>query len=352
MKYIKHLIARYKHLRSVRQLSQSYKGKYAFVGIGNHSTNNLYPVLDYLHVGLKYICCKSPDKLPLIEAAYPNVCATTSLERILSDDEVKGVLVSVSPQAHFHIASQVISSDKALFVEKPPCQTQEELMRLVSMGKGGTHTPVVVGLQKRNAPATRILKKELKKCGGYMNYNLKYFTGAYPEGDALLDLFIHPLDYVTFLFGKAEVLCAEKVENHTLLLTLKHEKASGVLELSTGYSWCDARESLTVNTHKGIYEMEQMESLQFRSKQSTLMGVPMEKVLPKPSVRIDLLNRNNFVPTIQNNQIVTQGYFHTIKSFVDAVEGGTSPTAQSLESMIDTYLLLEAVRASLGINSY
>lgn len=80
MKYIKHLIARYKHLRSVRQLSQSYKGKYAFVGIGNHSTNNLYPVLDYLHVGLKYICCKSPDKLPLIEAAYPNVCATTSLE--------------------------------------------------------------------------------------------------------------------------------------------------------------------------------------------------------------------------------------------------------------------------------
>lgn len=69
MKYIEHLIARYKHLRSVRQLSQSYKGKYAFVGIGNHSTNNLYPVLDYLHVGLKYICCKSPDKLPLIEAA-------------------------------------------------------------------------------------------------------------------------------------------------------------------------------------------------------------------------------------------------------------------------------------------
>ena len=148
------------------------------------------------------------------------------------------------------------------------------------------------------------------------------------------------------------MLCAEKVENHTLLLTLKHEKASGVLELSTGSSWCDARESLTVNTHKGIYEMEQMESLQFRSKQSTLMGVPIEKVLPKPSVRIDLLNRNNFVPTIQNNQIVTQGYFHTIKSFVDAVEGGTSPTAQSLESMIDTYSLLEAVRASLGINSY
>ncbi|MCW4111943.1 hypothetical protein [Segatella copri] len=70
----------------MRQLKQIYGGNYAFVGIGNHSTNNLYPVLNYLHVPLKYICCKSEDKLPFIEAAYPNVCATTSLDDILHDD--------------------------------------------------------------------------------------------------------------------------------------------------------------------------------------------------------------------------------------------------------------------------
>ncbi len=38
-----------------------------------------------------------------------------------------------------------------------------------------------------------------------MSYNLKYLTETYPEDDVMLDLFVHPLDYVTFLFGKEEV---------------------------------------------------------------------------------------------------------------------------------------------------
>ena len=59
MKYIKNIIERYKHIRSIKQLQQVPKGMYAFVGFGNHSTSNLYPVLGYLHVPLKYICCKS-----------------------------------------------------------------------------------------------------------------------------------------------------------------------------------------------------------------------------------------------------------------------------------------------------
>ncbi len=110
MEYVKSIIDRYKHLRSLRQLGEGYRGMYAFVGIGNHSTSNLYPVLSYLHVPLKYIGCKSHDKLPLIERAYPGVKATTSLAEILSDDEVKGVFVSIAPEAHFDIGIKVLES--------------------------------------------------------------------------------------------------------------------------------------------------------------------------------------------------------------------------------------------------
>lgn len=80
MKYIKNIIERYKHIRSIKQLQQVPKGMYAFVGFGNHSTSNLYPVLGYLHVPLKYICCKSKDKAQLINTAYPHVRATISLQ--------------------------------------------------------------------------------------------------------------------------------------------------------------------------------------------------------------------------------------------------------------------------------
>lgn len=345
MEYIKNIIERYKRIRSMRQLKQIYGGNYAFVGIGNHSTNNLYPVLNYLHVPLKYICCKLEDKLPFIEAAYPNVCATTSLDDILHDDDIKGVFVSVSPQSHFTIASKVIKSGKALFIEKPPCQSEDELLQLIEMRKAADFPQVTVGLQKRNAPVIRILKKELQKSKGRMSYNLKYLTGSYPEGDAMLDLFVHPLDYVTFLFGKAEVKFAGWIEHHTLMLVLEHEKATGVLELSTGYSWNDAKECMTVNTSSGIFEMEQMESLIYKGKQSTLMGVPVEKVFQRKRVDVHLFDRNNFVPTIHNNQIVMQGYFDTIKSFVDAVEKRKSSSEQSLEAIIDTYKLIESIRS-------
>lgn len=345
MDYIKNIIDRYKRIRSIRQLKQVYGGSYAFVGIGNHSTNNLYPVLNHLHVPLKYICCKSIDKLPLIEKAYPNVCATTSLDDILHDDSIKGVFVSVSPQSHFTIASEVIKSGKALFIEKPPCQSEKELLQLIEMQKEADLPQVTVGLQKRNAPIIRILKKELKKCRGNISYNLKYLTGAYPEGDALLELFIHPLDNVTFLFGKAEVMFAEWIEHHTLMLVLKHEKATGILELSTGYSWNDAKEYITVNTSSGIFEMEQMDSLIYKEKQSMFMGLPLEKVYQRKMVDIHLFDRNGFVPITHNNQIVTQGYFDTIKGFVDAVEKRKTSSEQSLEAIVDTYKLIESIRS-------
>ena len=39
------------------------------------------------------------------EEAFPQVHATTSLDDILADEEIRGVFVSVSPKAHFSIAS-------------------------------------------------------------------------------------------------------------------------------------------------------------------------------------------------------------------------------------------------------
>ena len=76
------------------------------------------------------------------------------------------------------------------------------------------------------------------------------------------------------------------------------------------------------------------------------MGVPLEKVFPRPNVTIDLFARNNFAPIVQNNQIFTQGYFNEIKNFVDAVEGRSNKACcQSLESVVDTYSLLESISA-------
>lgn len=55
MEIIEKLIERYKNMRSRRRLQECCVNEYSFVGFGGHSVDNLYPVLDYLHVPLKYI---------------------------------------------------------------------------------------------------------------------------------------------------------------------------------------------------------------------------------------------------------------------------------------------------------
>ena len=160
---IREIINRYKRLRTERLLAQTYQYSYAFVGMGQHSLTNLYPVLHYLGVPLKYICVTSERKARLIERKFPNVKATTSLDTILNDDKVKGVFVSASPSAHFSIALRVLKSGKSLFIEKPPCQTLAELDTLIQLHQLYRPSIAMVGLQKRYAPAVQILHQRLHK---------------------------------------------------------------------------------------------------------------------------------------------------------------------------------------------
>ena len=297
---MKRIIEQYKRLRNLHQLKHTYDGKFAFVCIGNHSTNNLYPVLDYLHVHLKYICCKSESKLPLVKETWRGVQITTSLDEILADEEVTGVFISINPSAHFSNAKKVLKSRKALFIEKPPCSFLTELQQLMDLEQSF----VVTGMQKRYAPATNI-------------------------------------------FGKAEIRSCEYIHSkngESLLLTLKHESVTGILELSTAYSWQNANETLTVNTERGIYELNQMETLTFIPKQGQAFGIPLEKVMRKRALTETLFSRNNFVPTNVNNQIYTQGYFDEIKFFMEVAQRGSLFAPNSgFHSMYNTYILIDEI---------
>ena len=333
---IQQLIDRYKRMRTERFLAQTYQCSYAFVGMGQHSLTNLYPVLHYLGVPLKYICVTSERKARMIERKFPHVKATTSLDTIVNDQDVKGVFVSASPSAHFSIASNILQSGKSLFIEKPPCQTLAELDDLIFKQRLYGSPIAMVGLQKRYAPAVQMLQERLCKAHLIL-YDLHYLTGNYPEGDALIDLFIHPLDLVTFLFGKPETIACQQVGSASYLLMLRHPHIVGTLELSTAYTWTSAEESLKVCTSKGIYRLSQMEDLTFEPRPSSILGIPYEKVRSSNRVIEHLYARNNFTPTLPNNQIHSQGYFNEIKAFVDSVECRRNKVITDLQSLRNVY---------------
>ena len=341
---IQELINRYKRIRTERFLRQTYQYQYAFVGMGQHSQTNLYPVLHYLGVPLKYICVTSERKAKLIEEKY-RIKTTTSIDEILNDEVIKGIFVSASPSAHFSIASQVLQSGKSLFIEKPPCQTLEELDTLIALQQQHGSPVAMVGLQKRYAPAVQQLKNRLRKERRF-NYDLHYLTGAYPEGDTLLDLYIHPLDLIFHLFGQPEILACRQVAKDSYILMLQHPHIIGTLELSTAYTWTTAEESLKICTRSGVYNLSQMESLTFTPNPTTILGIPMEKLRLRHEMKEPLFQRNNFTPILENNQIYSQGYFNEITTFIDAVEGMGNQISSNFKDVRDTYEIICKIKGT------
>ena len=329
-------------MRTERYLNETYRCQYAFVGMGQHSLTNLYPVLHYLQVSLKYICVTSERKARLIERKFKGIKATTTLDDILNDKVVKGILVAASPSAHFSIASRILQSGKSLFIEKPPCQSFEQLQELIELQREFGSRVAMVGLQQRYAPAVQTLKRRLKG-ERLLNYDLHYLTGAYPEGDALHDLYIHPLDLATWLFGKAEIDSYLEIDKHSYILMLRHQDIVGTIELSTCHSWQDARQSLTVHTRSGYYHLVQCEELSFVPKQTDIAGIPIEKLLPRRQSVEYLYRHDDFSPTIAGNSIYSQGFFQEITTFVNAIEGKKANILTDLQSVEPTLKLIDEI---------
>lgn len=352
MSAIQTVINRYKQMRSKRFLENIYEQQYALVGIGKHSLNNLLPVIQHLQLPLKYICCTSVEKAKTIQRKYIGIRGTNSLSEILTDKNVKGVFVSTTPRTHFSIASEVLKSGKSLFIEKPPCESLRQLNTLTDKIKlyGAEH--VVVGLQRRFSPCTYILQNRLRKDTVH-SYHYRYLTGLYPEGDALLDLFIHPIDYVTFLFGAAQIKAVETIKSShnggiTLFLILQHRHLSGTLELSTDYSWQTAQDLFDINTSKGIYSLNRMEVVDFTPKHSSVAGIPLEKVFKNNTSTINLYGRNGFIPIMENNQIYSQGFYSEIETFANIVEHKIKDTHISdFDSLKNTYRLMDEIREQI-----
>ena len=336
---IQQLINRYKQLRTERYLNETYHCQYAFVGMGQHSLTNLYPVLQYLQVPLKYICVKSGHKKQLIQSKYNHVIATTQLDDVLNDESIKGVFVAAAPSAHFSLAKRILQSGKSLFIEKPPCQSVEQLHELIDLQQSSGSRIVTVGLQKRYAPAMNILKKRLKK-EKLLNYDLHYLTGAYPEGNPLLDLFIHPLDLVTWLFGMAEVISCLPIDEHSFIMMLKHQYIVGTVELSTSHSWADPQETLSVRTRSGSYQLNYAQDLTYHPISRRINGLPLDKIMHRAQSVKYLCHPDNFSPILANNTIYTQGFYSEVNAFINAVEGGANQNLTDLPSIEPTMKMI------------
>ncbi|MBC7830288.1 MAG: Gfo/Idh/MocA family oxidoreductase [Chitinophagaceae bacterium] len=339
----KRLIEKYKSLRKQSYLNTlgKYRFQYAFAGVGHHSISNLYPCLESLRVPLKFIYSRNLSNAEKFSHHFNGCIATADIQDILTTPEVKGMFICTEPSQHFPLLMQAMQAGKHVFIEKPPCRTLSELKDLIKVQGNNI---CMVALQRRFSTINRLLKRYhlTRKASTYV---YRYCTGAYPEGDPITELFIHPIDNAVQLFGDLATLETQKIDHGNGIsfhLLVKHvNDVQGMIQLSTAYSWAGAFETLEINTTDHIVYANYPNELKTIEKSGTLLKIPKEKVWSGPEAHKIYFSNSGFVPGATDNSFIVQGFYPEIKHFLSLTESGKNDHWGSIASLYTSYSVMD-----------
>jgi len=105
----------------------------AIIGTGYWGKNLIrnFHALGALHT----ICDTNTDTLQSIADQYPGIQTTTSYTEILSNPEIKGVVISTPAVTHATLAREAILAGKDVYVEKPLCLVEKDGVELNKLAR-------------------------------------------------------------------------------------------------------------------------------------------------------------------------------------------------------------------------
>lgn len=126
----------------------------AVIGAGYWGIN-LVRVFHQLGV-LYRICDFDTARLGVLAEKYPEIHSDASLEGILDDSSVDGVVIATPAESHYDVASRVLLAGKDVYVEKPLTLRSEEAEKLIALAEHEDRILMVGHLLKFHPAITRL----------------------------------------------------------------------------------------------------------------------------------------------------------------------------------------------------
>jgi predicted dehydrogenase len=130
----------------------------AQIGCGYWGPNLLRNFSSLSDCRVKYVVDSSPDRRAFVEANFPKTLAIHSVDQVLSDTEVTGVVIATPAGTHFQLAKEALLAGKHVFVEKPLATRVTEVDELDRLAKE-RELVVMVGHTFIYNAAVRYVKK-------------------------------------------------------------------------------------------------------------------------------------------------------------------------------------------------
>lgn len=153
------------------------KIKYALVGAGAFGTSMLVPQMDKNNdlFSLKAVVSRDQVRGSNFARSRRIKSVMTDFKEILSDDGIDLVVIATRHAEHASQSIAALIAGKSVFVEKPLALSWEDMDKIFDAYEKVTHTPfLMIGYNRRFAPATQLLQKKLKdrKSPVIINYRL------------------------------------------------------------------------------------------------------------------------------------------------------------------------------------
>lgn len=252
---------------SVVQLSTgSFSGQNDVVGVigaGNFTKMNMMPAIAGLKANLKYIASASGVSGTIVAKKYGFTHSTTDYREILTDPEVKLVIITTRHNQHADQVVETLNEGKHVFVEKPLALNASEIERIVQAQQKSSKT-ITVGYNRRFSPHVQKIKSMLSQSGEAINMIATMNAGFIPGDHWVHDMNIgggriigeacHFIDLLVYLNGSKVVsVCMnamgedslENTDNASILLRFENG-SNGVINYFANGSKAYSKERIEV----------------------------------------------------------------------------------------------------------
>jgi predicted dehydrogenase/threonine dehydrogenase-like Zn-dependent dehydrogenase len=211
----------------------------SIIGAGNFAHGVLLPaVARDRSVALRGVVTASGLSARYTGDKFGFAYAATAAAEVWDDSETNAVMIATRHDAHASLVAAALDAGKAVFVEKPLCLTEPELVNLVerfnaSSERGGDPF-VMVGFNRRFAAATAALRRHFSRTGGPVNVLYRVNAGRVPStswvarpdegGGRVVGEVCHFVDLCAYLAGGAveEVSAIRSgVDDDDVMVTLR-----------------------------------------------------------------------------------------------------------------------------------
>lgn len=185
------------------------------VGAGNFAKAFLIPAFAKAGAKFQAICTAAGVSASTVAKKYGAPVATTDPAAVIGDPAVRLVAIATRHDSHAGYVVDALSAGKAVFVEKPPAITLEELDRIASAYRAaeaaGRAPFLAVGYNRRFSPLAKTMRDTLRRTPEPMSIIYRVNAGFVPAsewvhdprtgGGRIIGEGGHFVDFMTYLVG-------------------------------------------------------------------------------------------------------------------------------------------------------